>query len=108
MQTKGLTGEQGVIIPRSIVHNLMLKPEVVAAVKENKFHIYAVNTVDEGMEILTGLPAGTPNKDGQFPAKSINGIIAKRLNDFFKKSQEAEQTSKQLKKTNKTTKKGRR
>ncbi len=104
---KGLTGEQGVIIPKSIVHNLMLKPEVVTAVKENKFHIYAVNTVDEGMEILTGLSAGTQNKEGQYPSKSINGIIAKRLNDFFKKSQEAEQNSKQSQKTNKTIKKGR-
>lgn len=104
---KGLTGEQGVIIPRSIVHNLMLKPEVVTAVKEGKFHIYAVNTVDEGMEILTGLPAGTLGKNGTYPPKSINGIIAKRLNDFFKKSQEAESNSKPSKKTNKATKKGR-
>lgn len=107
---KGLTGDQGVIIPRSTVHNLMLKPEVVAAVAENKFHIYAVNTVGEGMEILTGLPAGTLNKNGQYPAKSVNGLVAKRLNDFFKKSQEADKNSKSskpTKKTNKTLKKGR-
>mgnify|MGYP003289105921 CR=1 FL=1 len=98
---KGLTGEQGVIIPRSVVHTLMLKPEVVNAVKEKKFHIYAVDTVDEGMEILTGLPAGKLNKAGHYPTHSINGIVAKRLNDFFKKSQEAENNLKKPSKTKK-------
>ncbi len=87
---KGLTGEQGVIIPRSTVHNLMLAPEVVEAVKEKKFHIYAVNTVDEGMEILTGKKAGTLGKNGTYPADTINGIIARRLSEFFKKSQQTE------------------
>lgn len=85
---KGLTGEQGVIIPRSTIHNLMLSPEIVEAVKEKKFHVYAVNTIDEGMEILSGKKAGVPNKEGYYPPDTINGMIAKRLTDFFKKSQQ--------------------
>lgn len=85
---RGLTGTQGVIIPKSTVSNLMLKPEVVSAIKEKKFHIYAVSTIDEGMEILTGHSAGVLDKKGSYPENSINGKIAKRLNDFFKKSQE--------------------
>ena len=89
-QQQGLTGNQGVIIPRSTVHNLMLSPEVVKAVESKKFHIYAVNTIDEGMEILTGLTAGELNKDGKYPVKSINGIIADRLEEFFQKSQQTE------------------
>ena len=89
-QKQGLTGEQGVIIPASTVHNLMLAPEVVKAVEDGKFHIYAVNTIDEGMEILTGKSAGQLNKNGQYPATSINGIIAKRLEEFFQKSQQTD------------------
>ena len=89
-QQQGLTGNQGVIVPSSTVHNLMLSPEVVEAVENKKFHIYAVNTIDEGMEILTGLKAGEPNKEGQYPANTINGIIARRLEEFFQKSQQTE------------------
>ncbi len=85
---QGLTGKQGVIIPQSTVHNLMLSTDVVQAVQEGLFHIYAVSTIDEGMEILTGKKAGKPDKDGQYPATSINGIIARRLDEFFKKSQQ--------------------
>lgn len=95
---KGLTGDQGVIIPQSTVHNLMLNPEVVEAVKEKKFHIYAVNTIDEGMEILTGKESGSPDKDGSYPPDSINGQIARRLTEFFKKSQQNEAPKSSLKK----------
>ena len=87
---QGLTGEQGVIIPTSTVHNLMLAPEVVEAVKNGQFHIYAVDTIDEGMEILTGLSAGKADKNGVYPLNTINGKIAKRLEEFFQKSQQSE------------------
>ncbi len=98
-QKQGLTGEQGVIIPYSTVHNLMLAPEVVEAVKSGQFHIYAVKTIDEGMEILTGKPAGTLDRKDNYPANSINGMIAKRLKEFFQKSQQHEtKTSKSIKK----------
>ncbi len=97
-QKQGLTGEQGVIIPESTVHNLMLAPEVVNAVKEGKFHIYAVKTIDEGMEILTGKKAGIANKNGVYPADSINGIISTRLKEYFQKSQQNETKSHSKKK----------
>ena len=62
---KGLTGAQGVMIPRANLRNLMLRPDVVDAVKAGKFHIYAVGTIDEGIEVLTGVPAGRARLGGQ-------------------------------------------
>lgn len=76
---KGLTGTQGVIIPKSNVQNLMLEEEVVEAVREGKFHIYAVSTVDEAMEILTGLPAGERKGDGTFEEGTINSLVDRKL-----------------------------
>lgn len=76
---KGLTGEQGVMIPRRNVVNLMLEEEVVRAVKEGKFHIYAVDTVDEGIEILTGIPAGERGEDGRYPEGTVNYLVQKKL-----------------------------
>ena len=93
-QKKGLTGDQGVIIPASTVRNLMLDPEVVQAVQNGQFHIYAVQTIDEGMEILTGLPAGRADKSGVYPPETINGKIARRLEEFFQKSQQTDTRSK--------------
>ena len=58
---RGITGEQGVMIPQENIRNLNLNDEVIQAVKENKFHIYAVSKIDEGIEILTGVPAGEKN-----------------------------------------------
>ena len=96
-QAKGLNGEQGVIIPRSNVEHLMLKPEVVQAVQEGKFHIWAIDTVEDGLEILTGLPAGERNKRGQFPRNSIYYRVeqnlkklARRADQFRKKISESE------------------
>ncbi len=91
---QGLTGKQGVLIPQTTVQNLMLKPAVVEAVRQGRFHIYAVKTVDEGMEILTGLPAGKPNAKGVYPKDSINGRIATRLAECFKLAQKAGTTPK--------------
>ena len=63
-QINGLTGEQGVIIPKTNLRNLMLRQDVVSAVEKGLFHIYAVSSISEGIEILTGIPAGTMNKKG--------------------------------------------
>jgi predicted ATP-dependent protease len=76
---KGLTGEQGVLMPRANLRNLMLRRDVVNAVKEGKFHIYAVSTADEGIEVLTGVPAGERNSEGRYPEGSINDRVQKKL-----------------------------
>lgn len=76
---KGLTGEQGVMIPQQNIINLMLEEEVVNAIKEGKFHIYAVSTVDEGLEILTGIPAGERGEDGRYPEGTINYLVQQKL-----------------------------
>ena len=78
-QEKGLTGEQGVIIPRSNIQNLMLEEEVVEAVRKGKFHIYTVSTVDQAMEILTGLPAGERKPDGTFEEGTLNYLVDEKL-----------------------------
>jgi lon-related putative ATP-dependent protease len=78
----GLTGEQGCMIPYANVHNLMLKEEVVEAVKQGKFHIWAVRTIDEGIEVLTGVAAGKKGRDGSYPEGTINGLVKRRLNDM--------------------------
>ncbi|MBL7995206.1 AAA family ATPase [bacterium] len=78
----GLTGKQGVMIPRSNVQNLMLREDIVEAVKKGKFHIWAVATIQEGIEILTGKPAGERMKNGTFPRKTIFHLVEKRLDDF--------------------------
>jgi len=87
-KAKGLTGKQGVIIPKSNVKNLMLKEEVVEAVKEKKFHIYPISTIDEGMEILTGVKAGKRGKDGRFSKGTVNYLVEDKLLYFIKKQEE--------------------
>lgn len=79
---KGLTGDQGVMIPQANTRNLMLRPDVVEAVKAGKFHIYAVGTVDEGIEVLTGLAAGERNAEGSYPDGSVNDRVQKKLQQF--------------------------
>lgn len=78
-QAKGLTGDQGVMLPARNIDNLMLKDEVLNAVRENRFHLYAVNTIEEGIELLSGVAAGQPDPAGQYPADSIFGRIEKKL-----------------------------
>jgi predicted ATP-dependent protease len=78
-KAKGLTGEQGVIIPRSNEKHLMLNDEVTAAVRDGKFHIWSVATIDQGIEILTGVAAGEKGSDGSYPKGSINYLADKRL-----------------------------
>jgi predicted ATP-dependent protease len=76
---KGLTGRQGVLIPRANLRNLMLRSDVVEAVKAGKFHVYAVGTIDEGLEVLTGIAAGERRRDGGYPGESINERVQKKL-----------------------------
>ena len=84
-RAKGLNGEQGVLIPASNARNLMLKEEVAAAVKEGKFHVYPVSTIDQGIEVLTGVKAGKRLKGGSFGAGSINDLVQKRLTSLAEK-----------------------
>jgi len=79
---KRLTGEQGVIIPHSNLPHLMLREDVVEAVSAGRFHLWAVTTIDEGLEILTGVPAGARAADGQFPEGSVNAQVERRLQEF--------------------------
>lgn len=78
-KAKGLTGDQGVMIPESNIKDLMLKQEVVDAVKEGKFSIWAVKDVYQGIEILTGMPAGERDADGKYPENSVYGLVDARL-----------------------------
>jgi lon-related putative ATP-dependent protease len=82
---RGLTGRQGVVIPDSNVKHLMLRQEVIDAVRQEKFHIYPVKTIDECLETLTGLSAGERGDQGNFPEESLNRRISDRLIDFAEK-----------------------
>lgn len=82
---KGLTGEQGVIIPQSNVKNLMLKDRVSEAVQEGQFHIYPVSTVGEGIALLTGKEAGERQADGTYPEGTVNWAVQQRLNELAEK-----------------------
>ncbi|MBI4317486.1 MAG: AAA family ATPase [Chloroflexi bacterium] len=81
-KAKGLTGEQGVIIPHQNVKNLMLREDVIAAVAGGRFHIYAAKTIDEGVEILTGIPAGERKVDGTYPDGTVNSLVDKALHEL--------------------------
>ena len=76
---KGLTGSQGVLIPGRNLNNLMLDRDVVQAVEDGTFSVYAVDTVEEGIEILTGVQAGNRDPSGAFPAESVFGKVDERL-----------------------------
>ena len=81
---RGLDGSHGVMIPVQNVENLQLNDDVVEAVKNNLFHIYAVSTIDEGIEVLTGVPAGKKDKDGKFPAGTVNYLAYEKLKKYAK------------------------
>ncbi len=78
-KAKGLTGTQGVVIPHQNVQNLMLRADVVAAVMDGKFHIYPVKSIDEGIEILTGVEAGGPDEAGEYPDGTVHGLVDREL-----------------------------
>jgi predicted ATP-dependent protease len=79
---KGMTGEQGVMIPRANLRNLMLRSDVVEAVRAGQFHIYTVDTIDEGIEVLTGMSAGERNGNGEYPKGSVNDRVQMKLQKF--------------------------
>lgn len=78
-RARGLTGEEGVLVPAANVPHLLLRDEVIEAVAGGAFRIFPVATVDEGIELLTGLPAGAPDAEGRFAPESVNGRVAARL-----------------------------
>lgn len=78
-RAKGLTGTQGVMIPHQNIGDLMLRKDVVSAVKERKFHLYPVKTIEEGIELLTGVPAGERAEDGAYPKGTVNFLVDERL-----------------------------
>lgn len=79
---RGLTGRQGVVIPMSNVRDLVLKDEVIEAVKDGMFHIYPISTIDEGLEILLGAEAGKRDENGEYPPETIHGRVMAKLREF--------------------------
>ncbi len=85
---RGLDGSHGVMIPIQNVDNLQLSDEIVEAVKNKQFHIYSVSTIEEGIEVLTGVPAGKKDKDGHFPAGTVNYLVYEKLKKYAEISNE--------------------
>ena len=81
----GLTGDQGVILPATNVSTLMLREDVVEAVAQGQFHLWPVRTIDEGIELLTGLEAGRRGPDGAYPPDTVNGRVDRRLRELAEK-----------------------
>ena len=81
-RSRGLDGTQGVMIPRPNVHNVALRPEVAEAVERGEFHVWAVSTIEEGIELLTGVPAGEADENGDYPAETVFGRAQARLREF--------------------------
>ena len=101
-KAKGLTGEQGVLIPRTNERNLMLREEVVKAVKNGRFHIWSIETVEEGIEILTGMVAGQADKQGRYPRGTLYHLVAqalKKMHDRMRSSDEKKKPAARKKKT---------
>jgi len=89
-KAKGLTGKQGVMIPHLNIDDLMLRKDVVEAVKEGKFHVYPVKTINQGIEILTGVEAGERLEDGRFKEGTVNDLVDKKLRELGMKIKEFE------------------
>ena len=85
-RSRGLTGDQGVVIPAANVRHLMLRADVVQAVVEGRFHVHAIESVDQGIELLTGVTAGARGADGTFPAGTVHGRVEERLKTFAQKA----------------------
>ena len=85
---RGLDGSHGVIIPVQNVANLNLSDEIIEDVKKGNFHVYAISSIDEGIEILTGVPAGKKDSNGKFPAGTINYLVQEKLNKFARVSKD--------------------
>lgn len=82
---KGFTGNQGVIIPKQNVDNLHLSDEIIESVEKNEFNIYAISTIDEGIEILTGVPSGKINAKGEYPKGTVNYLVYEKLKKYSEK-----------------------
>ena len=87
-KSKGLTGDQGVVIPKGNVRNLVLKDEVTQAVKDGRFTVYAVESVEHGMEVLTDLPTGEPDESGDYPEGTLNHAITQKLERMAAKAKD--------------------
>jgi predicted ATP-dependent protease len=85
-QARGLSGEQGVLIPAANKRHLMLRDDVIKAVASGTFHIYAAETVDQGIEVLTGRPAGSRDGSGRFPEGTVNHLVEQRLESFARQA----------------------
>lgn len=85
-KSRGLTGNQAVIIPIQNISDLALKDEVIEAVKNDEFNIYAISHINQGIELLTGVKAGELNEKGKYPGETVHGRAYKKLKDYFKKS----------------------
>jgi lon-related putative ATP-dependent protease len=81
-RSRGLSGDQGVLIPAANVKHLMLRADVVKAAADGKFHIYPVETIDQGIELLTGLPAGEPDEKGEYPEGTVNHMVQAQLTEL--------------------------
>ena len=92
-KAKGLTGEQGVIIPSDNIRNLMLEPDVVEAARNGEFHIYGASTIDEGIEILTGMEAGEKGEDGNYPKDTIHFLVERRLEAMSRSARRTSRSS---------------
>lgn len=97
---KGLTGEQGVLIPKANIRNLMLREEIVQAVAEGKFHVYPVETIDQGIAILTDREAGELREDGTYPEGTVNWAVDKKLRQYATSIKEHEKKSEEPAKKN--------
>jgi lon-related putative ATP-dependent protease len=92
-KARGLTGEQGVIIPKRNVTDLMLRMDVIEAVEDGKFHIYAIQDMDEGIELLTAVKAGKRDRNGNYPKDTLNRLVMERLKVMSELIKESEQTT---------------
>ena len=90
-KARGLTGDQGVMIPKDNVRNLVLCRDVIDAVEAGKFHIYAVSTIDEGIEVLTGVDAGDLDDGGEYPEGTVHALVEQRLREMERNSRRENQ-----------------
>ena len=89
-RSRGLTGDQGVLIPEANAQDLMLRVDLIEAVAAGEFHVWTVAAIDEGIEILTGVPAGAAQADGTYPAGTINRLVCDRLAELSASLRDAE------------------
>jgi predicted ATP-dependent protease len=87
-QSRGLNGAQGVMVPVDNLKDLLLKDEVIQAVRDGLFHIYQIKTVNEGIEVLTGVPAGEAGTDGKYPEGTVHRLVERRLAEMARTSRD--------------------